>query len=82
MYRSLARMLAGAAFLLLTVFGVAAYAQQGSGESLLEQSSYQYTGGQKFSIAVIPDTQYLFDKDRYDPQVLEKTLRYLQVIHR
>jgi hypothetical protein len=34
-------------------------------------------GGQKFSIAVIPDTQYLFDQDRYDPQVLAKTFQWI-----
>src|SRR5579863_9620545 len=37
----------------------------------------QYQGGQKFSIAVIPDTQYLFDEDRYDPAVLAKTLQWI-----
>jgi hypothetical protein len=32
---------------------------------------------QRFSIAVIPDTQYLFDEDRYDPEVLRKTLQWV-----
>jgi hypothetical protein len=76
MYRSFKRTLAGAALLLLACFGVETYAAQGSDENLSEQS-YVSPGGQKFSIAVIPDTQYLFDRDRYEPQVLAKTLQWI-----
>jgi hypothetical protein len=77
MYRSLARALAGAALLLLTFLGVAAYAAQGADADQAEQRGYPSSGAQKFSIAVIPDTQYLFDQDRYDPQVLAKTLQWI-----
>lgn len=43
-----------------------------------EQSAWGYPGNnQKFSIAVIPDTQYLFDQDRYNPEVLTKTLQWI-----
>jgi len=76
MYRSSARALAGAALLLLTFFGMAAYAAQAA-EDLSEQRGYPSAGGQKFSIAVIPDTQYLFDQDRYAPQVLAKTMQWI-----
>lgn len=31
----------------------------------------------KFSIAVIPDTQYLFDQDRQNPEVLEASLKWI-----
>src|SRR5689334_17407851 len=31
----------------------------------------------RFTLAVIPDTQYLFDQDRGDPAPLAATLRYL-----
>ena len=73
MYR-LSRALAGAALLLLTFFGVAAHAAQGSYEDPTAQGGSAYPGGQKFSIAVIPDTQYLFDEDRNNPQVLASYL--------
>jgi hypothetical protein len=76
MYR-LSRALAGAALLLLTFFGVAAHAAQGSYEDPTAQGGSAYSGGQKFSIAVIPDTQYLFDEDRNNPQVLAKTLQWI-----
>ena len=76
MYRSSARALAGVALLLLTFFGMAAYAAQAA-EDLSEQRGYPSAGGQKFSIAVIPDTQYLFDQDRYAPQVLAKTMQWI-----
>jgi hypothetical protein len=58
MYRPLVRI-----FILITgLFGVAAHAAQ-----LAEQSAWGSPGNsQKFSIAVIPDTQYLFDEDRYN----------------
>ena len=74
MYRSLARALAGAALLLAFCFGVAAYAAQGPDEGGGYPSA---GGGQKFSIAVIPDTQYLFDDDRYAPEVLAKTFQWI-----
>ncbi|SDX20577.1 Calcineurin-like phosphoesterase [Amycolatopsis xylanica] len=35
------------------------------------------SGGRRFSIAVLPDTQYLFDADRCDPAPLDATLRYV-----
>src|SRR3979490_2004491 len=76
MYR-LSRALVGAALLLLTSFGVAAHAAQGSYEDPTAQGGSAYSGGQKFSIAVIPDTQYLFDEDRNNPQVLAKTLQWI-----
>jgi hypothetical protein len=31
----------------------------------------------KFTIAVIPDTQYLFDEDRGNPAVVEKSLQWI-----
>ncbi|WP_433261889.1 LamG-like jellyroll fold domain-containing protein [Actinosynnema sp. CS-041913] len=34
-------------------------------------------GGDRFTIAVIPDTQYLFDRDRGDAEPLDAALRYL-----
>ncbi|WP_394825479.1 LamG-like jellyroll fold domain-containing protein [Pendulispora albinea] len=33
--------------------------------------------GHRFTLAVIPDTQYLFDKDRGDPRVLEASVRWI-----
>lgn len=36
-----------------------------------------YAAADKFSIAVIPDTQYLFDEDRYNPEVLTRTLQWI-----
>jgi hypothetical protein len=36
-----------------------------------------HASDEKFSIAVIPDTQYLFDEDRYNPEVLTKTLQWI-----
>jgi Calcineurin-like phosphoesterase len=68
MYRSLARALSGAALLLLVFCAIPAYAAP---------SADGAASAQKFSIAVIPDTQYLFDEDRYDPQVLAKTLQWI-----
>jgi hypothetical protein len=68
MYRSIARALARAALLLLICCGVAVHAAE---------DTYPSSRGQKFSIAVIPDTQYLFDEDRYDPQVLAKTFQWI-----
>jgi hypothetical protein len=35
------------------------------------------TAGPRFTIAVIPDTQYLFDEDRGNPEPLDTSLRYL-----
>lgn len=34
-------------------------------------------GGERFAIAVLPDTQYLFDADSADPEPLRETFRYL-----
>ncbi|TWP51893.1 Tat pathway signal sequence domain protein [Lentzea tibetensis] len=34
-------------------------------------------GSQRFTLAVIPDTQYLFDQDRGDSEPLDASLRYL-----
>lgn len=34
-------------------------------------------GGPRFSLAVLPDTQYLFDADSSDPTPVRETLRYL-----
>jgi len=61
-------------FILITgLFAVAAHAAE-----LAEQPTWGYPGNhQKFSIAVIPDTQYLFDEDRYNPEVLTKTLQWI-----
>jgi hypothetical protein len=73
MYRSLARRLAGTALLLVFFFGVAVHAAGGFGAG----GGYPSPGGQKFSIAVIPDTQYLFDEDRYNPEVLAETLQWI-----
>src|SRR4051812_43936392 len=69
MYRPLVRI-----FILIAGWcGVAAHAAQ-----LAEQSAWGYPGSsQKFSIAVIPDTQYLFDEDRYNPEVLTETLQWI-----
>jgi hypothetical protein len=77
MDRLLARALASTALLLLSVVGVAATAADYSEESSFEQQSYQSGNSQRFSIAVIPDTQYLFDRDRYEPAVLGKTLQWI-----
>jgi hypothetical protein len=68
MYRAIARGLTRAALLLLICCGVAVHAAE---------DTYPSSGGQKFSIAVIPDTQYLFDEDRYDPEVLAKTFQWI-----
>src|SRR5579862_3320901 len=69
---SLRRLLAAVALLF---FAVAATAQN-SIEGLPESADWSGYG-HKFSIAVIPDTQYLFDEDRYDPQVLAKTFQWI-----
>jgi len=68
MFRSLFRVLA----LLASVCVAVAHAADVS-----EQSFGFPGGGHKFSIAVIPDTQYLFDEDRYNPEVLTKTLQWI-----
>ena len=73
MYHSLVRALTRAALLLVILFGVAVHAAPGPGAG----GGYPSSGGQKFSIAVIPDTQYLFDEDRYDPEVLAKTFQWI-----
>lgn len=70
MLRSATRWMAG---ILLLLFAAAASAQFSADG--LPQPGYS-SDGQKFSIAVIPDTQYLFDEDRYDPAVLAKTLQW------
>ena len=72
MYRSSTRWMAAIALLLFAVVANAQFSGDG-----LPQGGYSSSGGQKFSIAVIPDTQYLFDEDRYDPQVLSKTLQWI-----
>jgi Calcineurin-like phosphoesterase len=72
MYRLLIQALARSTLLLVILLGVTAHAAQGS-----EGGDSAASGGQKFSIAVIPDTQYLLDEDRYDPQVLAKTLQWI-----
>src|SRR5215471_12544757 len=72
MHSSLRRWKAAAALLF---FAVVANAQiWGDG---LPDNGYSSPGGGKFSIAVIPDTQYLFDDDRYDPQVLARTFQWI-----
>ena len=68
MFRSLFRVLV----LLASVCVAVAHAADVS-----EQSFGFPGGGHKFSIAVIPDTQYLFDEDRYNPEVLTKTLQWI-----
>src|SRR5580704_14580475 len=73
MYHSLVRALTRAALLLVILFGVAVHAAPGPGAG----GGYPSSGGQKFSIAVIPDTQYLFDEDRYDPEVLARTFQWI-----
>src|SRR5262249_3813125 len=35
------------------------------------------TGSDRFTFAVLPDTQYLFDEDRGDAEPLDASLRYL-----
>jgi 3',5'-cyclic AMP phosphodiesterase CpdA len=50
---------------------VAAHATSSS-SSLTKDAS-----GQRFAIAVLPDTQYLFDADSADPAPLRETFRYL-----
>ena len=77
MDRLLARALASAALLLLSFAAVAASAADYSDESAFEPQSFQSGNSQRFSIAVIPDTQYLFDRDRYEPAVLAKTLQWI-----
>ena len=83
MFRSISRALSRAALLLLTFFAVAAHAAPAPDQSSSEQTGSSLWGGwgggssQRFSIAVIPDTQYLFDEDRYDPEVLQKTLQWI-----
>jgi hypothetical protein len=77
MDRLLARALAGTALLLLSFVGVAASAADYSDESAFEPQNFQSGNSQRFSIAVIPDTQYLFDRDRYEPAVLAKTLQWI-----
>src|SRR5215468_2537848 len=64
MLRSATRWMAGTFLLLVTALAHAQFFGGGG-------------DGQKFSIAVIPDTQYLFDDDRYDPQVLAKTFQWI-----
>ena len=76
MDRLLARALPGIVLFLLTFAGVAAYPADDSVESSFEHN-YQTGSSQRFSIAVIPDTQYLFDRDRYEPAVLAKTLQWI-----
>src|ERR1700750_2517138 len=73
MLRSSSRWMAGAALLFCAVLAHAQF----SGDRLPEDGYSSSGGGQKFSIAVIPDTQYLFDDDRYDPQVLAKTFQWI-----
>lgn len=75
MDRFWARILPGTLFLLLTLFGTAATAADTDASGLA--SFWWPGGGEKFSIAVIPDTQYLFDEDRYQPEVLAKTLQWI-----
>lgn len=76
MNHSVGRTLLRHIVLLLTILVAgAAYAAQGSDEASFERGGYP--GSDKFSIAVIPDTQYLFDGDRYDPGVLAKTLQWI-----
>jgi hypothetical protein len=75
MHRLLARALAGV-LLLASLLTPIAYAA-GWPDGGLPASTGAAYGGQKFSIAVIPDTQYLFDEDRYQPEVLAKTLQWI-----
>jgi hypothetical protein len=78
MFRSLVRALVRAVPLLLVCFSVAVHAAgEGPDRDAPGGGGYWSPGGQKFSIAVIPDTQYLFDEDRYDPQVLAKTFQWI-----
>ena len=72
MFVSFRRLLAAVALL---CFAAAATAQN-SIEGLPDSADWSGYG-HKFSIAVIPDTQYLFDDDRYDPQVLAKTFQWI-----
>jgi len=83
MFRSISRSMSRAALLLLTFFAFAAHAAPAPDQSASEQTGSSFWGSwgggssQRFSIAVIPDTQYLFDEDRYDPEVLQKTLQWI-----
>src|SRR5512138_2390098 len=63
------------AVLLTILLASAAYAAQGNDAAAFNRGGYP--NSQKFSIAVIPDTQYLFDGDRYDPGVLAQTLQWI-----
>ena len=65
MFRSFRRLLAAVALLWVATAATAQNSIDGLPESG-DGSGYSH----KFSIAVIPDTQYLFDEDRYDPEVL------------
>jgi len=67
-----------ALLLTLILAASAAHAAPGNDAAAFDRGGYPYPGGsQKFSIAVIPDTQYLFDQDRYAPQVLAKTMQWI-----
>lgn len=83
MFRSISRAMSRVALLLLTFFAFAAHAAPALDQGSSEQTGSSFWGSwgggssQRFSIAVIPDTQYLFDEDRYDPAVLQKTLQWI-----
>ena len=72
MFRSFRRLLAAVALLWVATAATAQNSIDGLPEAA-DGSGY----GHKFSIAVIPDTQYLFDEDRYDPEVLAKTFQWI-----
>jgi len=71
MFRSSCRCMAALALLLYAAVAAAQISTNG-----LPQSGDGSGDGHKFSIAVVPDTQYLFDEDRYDPAVLAKTFQW------
>jgi len=76
MTSSFGRILRHAALLLATLI-VGVGAAYGADAEAQARGGYPYPGAKKFSIAVIPDTQYLFDRDRFDPAVLAKTLQWV-----
>jgi hypothetical protein len=77
MIRSFGLIIRHAVLLLAMFLGCAAHVAQGADVVAAERGGYPYPSAKKFSIAVIPDTQYLFDRDRYDPAVLAKTLHWI-----
>ncbi len=62
----------------LAAIGLLSYALTATAQIPASADPQRRPGGEhRFSLAVIPDTQYLFDEDRYDPPVLKKTFQWI-----